>query len=204
MRAVIAICKVGIHVACAYLHDSVGLSQMSNLNCSAKWLGLFSFRQHPLDPGGRLERHACAVEGHWLAGFVGGVIASLDTLTCNRHTIHYFVVSRDLAHAVYGVRVVGDSAWSSGGQSQHSPVRLYIQANPRRILARKLKPPCGFPAKLPFGPMNRVDNEAVREEGVESKVPGMSVSNSGPSSAVLKPSSARCVGMITTPPRSKR
>ena len=67
--------------------------------------------------------------------------------TCGDTTLDFFVVSQDLAPAVIDVVLVKDALFNP-----HKPVRMYIQAAPRRMMVRQIKHIGKFPAVMPHGP----------------------------------------------------
>ena len=83
---------------------------------------------------------------NWLS-LVQGRLVAPKIHTCNSKVYDYFVVSRDLAHAVKAVQVASDT-----GFGPHSVVRLIMAGNARRMATRRLSKPTKIPSVLPEGP----------------------------------------------------
>ena len=67
--------------------------------------------------------------------------------TCNSSTYDFFVVSKELLHAVAGVQRLED-----GGTKPHFPVRLLLRGDGRQYAVRKLVRPKKIEPVLPHGP----------------------------------------------------
>lgn len=95
----------------------------------------------------------------WL-DLMQGTIQAPVSATCSQRKLDLFVVSKDLAHAVKGVFVVGDSP-----SSPHSAVRLVLGAKCRAGTARELEKQPKLTAFQPFRPTPKkhygIDGEAV-------------------------------------------
>lgn len=83
----------------------------------------------------------------WLE-LVEGTVQAPEGATCNQRKLDFFVVSKDLVHAVKGVFVVGDSP-----SSPHSAVRLVLDSKCRSDTIRELKRQPKITAFQPNGPM---------------------------------------------------
>ena len=91
------------------------------------------------------------------SGFVRlakGVLAAPSKPTCQGHVIDYFVVSESLRQSVVAVSTLEDSPFCP-----HSPVRLLLEAAPRKQLMRVQVKPQKIEARFPQGCLNRYSDE---------------------------------------------
>ena len=143
-------CKGGIHVLSLYLWCSEGLTQR-NLDLLQYVAQLLAAVRGPWVLAADFNCEPKLLQDSGWLDLVGGVIVEPGRATCGRRTYDYFVIARGLQRAVRGIAVVTDA-----GLHPHSPVRLYLQGKPRRLLARTLVHPHKFPADfaswLPAGP----------------------------------------------------
>lgn len=79
---------------------------------------------------------------------IGGTIIAPSAPTCHNSTYDFFVVCNSIAGDVAAVQVMCDS-----GLNPHAPTRLYLRANDRRKMARRLHRPLKVHGELPYGPM---------------------------------------------------
>lgn len=146
-----AICRGGRHLGCVYLTSAVGVKEKCNLDL--------------------LQYMACTIKsltGPWCIGgdwictpgeladtgwfrLVNGVVHAQASPTCNGKAYDFFVVASGSTHAVMSAHVIGDA-----GLTPHSPVRLLIKGQSRHIMVKQIKSPTPYPALLPFGPPNKM------------------------------------------------
>ena len=86
------------------------------------------------------------LQSNWIR-LVAGVVHATDNPTCNGSCFDYFVVSKNIAHAVHAVQRITDA-----GTNPHFPARLLVRGNARRYLVRTLQRPGKVPGFLPQGP----------------------------------------------------
>ncbi len=147
LRHIGAVCRGGLYLGSAYLHDSVGVTAQCNLDLL-----------HAMAAELRLVGGCWIVGGDWnctpaeLAAtgwleLVDGIIHAPQAATCNDKIYDYFVVKAACRHAVHSVHTISDAIYWP-----HSPVRLLLRSAPRCIMVRSVCRPLGFRAVLPFGP----------------------------------------------------
>ena len=98
----------------------------------------------------------------WLKMVEGKVVAP-KMATCMGRTIDYFIVAEDLGGATVEAVAIGDALCKP-----HSPVRLYIRANPRAMVVRALKKMVTLEAKLPHGPAQKFVYGKEEIEGMKN------------------------------------
>ena len=89
----------------------------------------------------------------WL-DLAGGVLVRANGNSCGDRTLDFFVVSRSISNAVRSTVLACDAA-----TSPHSPVRLFLRANPRTMVFRYLRAPGRMNACLPHAPAPRTSDE---------------------------------------------
>ena len=92
---------------------------------------------------------AVLIASGWV-DLVDGVVITPQLPTCHAHVYDYFVISKNLAHAVAGIQRIDDA-----GLFPHWPSRLLIRGDARRHLVRQLVRPDLVPGVLPAGPLPR-------------------------------------------------
>ena len=85
---------------------------------------------------------------------IEGKIVCPQVATCMGSTLDYFVIDRRLMHAVMYVRRLDNF-----GIHPHSPVRMAIRAEPRKLMIRTLVAPKKIPAHLPAGCLTEAQAE---------------------------------------------
>ena len=155
------ICKGGIHIVSVYFHTVIGLHHQKNLDMmqaigavlatlKGPWVICADWQGTPED----LEQTG------WMK-MIGGVIVAPEMATCHKRTIDFFVISEGLASSSRGAVTVGDALCKP-----HKPARLYLEAGARRTVIRTLGSMGTFGAKLPFGPLNKVEYDISEEQGL--------------------------------------
>ena len=140
--------KGGVHVFSVYTKDTIGptgenLEVLEELQAAIKsisgpWIIAADWNMSP---------EALAATS-WLR-MVEGRIISTNLDTCNTSVYDYFVVAKEIRHAVMGIQRIKDA-----GLQPHFPVRLLIKGNARRIAVRKLVKAPKVHGILPSAPAN--------------------------------------------------
>ena len=93
----------------------------------------------------------------WVAT-TGGMVLAPELPTCNNSTYDFFVICKELQHAVErgGVRRLED-----GCTNPHFPVRLLLRGDGSRYAVRKLARPKKVEATLPHGPPHKPPSYAA-------------------------------------------
>ena len=142
-----AMLKGGVHFGSIYLKDLVGMDD-TNMAILQEVAAAITALKGPWILGGDWDLEPHVLQGSGFLRMVRGTMVAPALPTCNGKTYDYFVVSERLAHLVAGVARIED-----GGLHPHWPSRLYVRADGRRHLVRKIVRPERVPGVLPFGPL---------------------------------------------------
>ena len=162
------IIKGGITLVSVYMADSEGLSE-KNLAVLGDATALVRSLRSPWIMAGDWNMDPRTLNAAGWVDTTGGVIIAPALETCNKSTYDFFVVSKELQHAVAGLQRIDD-----GGTKPHFPVRLLLKGNGRSYAVRKLVRPKKVEAALPHGPGNlppsysEVTGAAPTTEGINT------------------------------------
>ena len=140
-----------IHCISLYLKDSVGVA--ANLELLQATAALVKTLRGPWILAGDFNASPQALAATNWPQVLGGTIVAPSAPTCHSSTYDYFVICDSLAPLVSGVQVI-----QNAGLSPHSPCRLYLRADGRRKMGRRLHKPLNVPGRLPHGPAERPPN----------------------------------------------
>ena len=155
-----AVLRGGIHCWSIYLRDSEGLSP-ENLALLEEAAAIVSALRGPWVIAGDWNVEPGALLASGWVDLINGVVVAPQLPTCHNHTYDYFVVSKNIAHAVAGIQRIEDA-----GLFPHWPSRLLIRGDARRHLVRQLVRPEFVPAVLLAGPLPR--SRALFPSGIDA------------------------------------
>ena len=152
-----AVCRGGIHCFSVYLHTCEGMTgrkralllELSRLVKAVRgpWVVMGDWNLTP-----------DALEAVGWAEEVEGKIVCPLVPTCKGSVIDFIVIDRRLMHAVLYVKRLDNF-----GLVPHSPVRMALMAEPRKMMVRMLVAPQCVPARLPAGCLTKEQFEAGKE-----------------------------------------
>ena len=140
-----AIVKGGLHLGSVWLRDTEGMTDENMAILQAVSQALTKLKGPWILGGDWNMPPEELMKSGWVDS-IEGVIVATKSNTCNNSVFDYFVVSAKLRHAVRGIQLVNDHAFSP-----HHPARMYIDGNARRKQARRIRKPTKIPGILPHG-----------------------------------------------------
>ena len=152
-----AVCRGGMHCFSVYLHTCEGMSAR-NQTLLLQLARLVKAVTGPWVVMGDWNMELGTLEAAGWAEEVEGKILCPTLPTCKGSVLDCFVIDRRLMHAVLYVRRLDNF-----GLHPHSPVRLALMAEPRKLLVRTLVAPQRVPATMPLGCLTKEQTEMGAE-----------------------------------------